>query len=105
MFVLTRLQYNKYKKHLIESKIPDGTSTTVYRCGPMVDLCVGPHIPHTGKIKAFMVTKVRFPATLHSTNAHVPIAFHRTPLPTSSETLTTTLFNVSMESPSLIRSS
>ena len=25
----------------------------------MVDLCVGPHIPHTGKIKAFMVTKVR----------------------------------------------
>jgi threonyl-tRNA synthetase len=49
--------YNKYKKHLIETKIPDGTSTTVYRCGPMVDLCVGPHIPHTGKIKAFMVTK------------------------------------------------
>jgi threonyl-tRNA synthetase len=25
----------------------------------MVDLCVGPHIPHTGKIKAFMVTKAR----------------------------------------------
>lgn len=24
----------------------------------MVDLCVGPHIPNTGKIKAFMVTKV-----------------------------------------------
>lgn len=52
-------QYNKYKTHLIQSKIPDGTSTTVYRCGPMVDLCAGPHIPHTGKIKAFMVTKVR----------------------------------------------
>lgn len=52
-------QYNKYKKYLIETKIPDGSSTTVYRCGPMVDLCIGPHIPHTGKIKAFMVTKVR----------------------------------------------
>ena len=51
------VQYNKYKKHIIETKIPDGTSTTVYRCGPMVDLCVGPHIPHTGKIKAFMITK------------------------------------------------
>lgn len=25
----------------------------------MIDLCMGPHIPHTGKIKAFMVTKVR----------------------------------------------
>lgn len=24
----------------------------------MIDLCVGPHIPHTGKIKALMVTKV-----------------------------------------------
>jgi threonyl-tRNA synthetase len=54
------LQYNKYKQHLIESKIPDGTSTTVYRCGPMVDLCIGPHVPHTGRIKAFMVTKVRY---------------------------------------------
>lgn len=53
-------QYNKYKVHIIQSKIPDGTSTTVYRCGPMVDLCVGPHIPHTGRIKAFMVTKVTF---------------------------------------------
>ncbi|KAI0926473.1 threonyl-tRNA synthetase [Taiwanofungus camphoratus] len=55
--LLEMFAYNKYKRHLIESKIPDGTSTTVYRCGPMVDLCVGPHIPHTGKIKAFMVTK------------------------------------------------
>ncbi|KAI0342429.1 threonyl-tRNA synthetase [Trametopsis cervina] len=49
--------YNKYKLELIESKIPDGTSTTIYRCGPMIDLCVGPHIPHTGKIKSFMITK------------------------------------------------
>ncbi|KAF8270594.1 threonyl-tRNA synthetase [Lactarius quietus] len=55
--LLEMFHYNKYKKYLIESKVPDGTSTTVYRCGPMVDLCVGPHIPHTGRIKAFMVTK------------------------------------------------
>ncbi|KAK7683774.1 threonyl-tRNA synthetase [Cerrena zonata] len=55
--LLKMFEYNKYKKYIIESKIPDGTSTTVYRCGPMIDLCVGPHIPHTGKIKAFMVTK------------------------------------------------
>ncbi|KAF8688613.1 Threonyl-tRNA synthetase, partial [Rhizoctonia solani] len=46
------------KETLLEMfKIPDGTSTTVYRCGPMIDLCVGPHVPHTGRIKAFMVTK------------------------------------------------
>ena len=55
--LLEMFAYNKYKVHLINSKIPDGTSTTVYRCGPMIDLCMGPHIPHTGKIKAFMVTK------------------------------------------------
>jgi threonyl-tRNA synthetase len=51
-------KYNKYKQYLINSKIPDGTSTTVYRCGPMIDLCVGPHIPNTGQIKAFSILKV-----------------------------------------------
>lgn len=52
-------QYNKYKQYLINSKIPDGESTTVYRCGPMIDLCVGPHIPDTGRIEAMKVVKVR----------------------------------------------
>ncbi len=55
--LLEMFKYNKYKVHIIQSKIPDGTSTTVYRCGPMVDLCVGPHIPHTGRIKAMAVLK------------------------------------------------
>ncbi|KAL1670281.1 hypothetical protein GGF50DRAFT_94427 [Schizophyllum commune] len=55
--LLKMFNYNKYKQYLIQTKIPDGESTTVYRCGPMIDLCVGPHIPHTGRIKAMMVTK------------------------------------------------
>ncbi|WFD24763.1 threonine--tRNA ligase [Malassezia equina] len=55
--LLEMFKYNKYKVHIINSKIPDGTSTTVYRCGPMIDLCVGPHIPHTGRIKALTVLK------------------------------------------------
>ncbi|KAI0037080.1 tars protein [Vararia minispora EC-137] len=55
--LLEMFGYNQYKRYLIETKVPDGESTTVYRCGPMIDLCVGPHIPNTGKIKAFMVTK------------------------------------------------
>lgn len=55
---INSFQYNKYKVHFIQTKVPDGTSTTVYRCGPMIDLCLGPHVPHTGRIKAFMVTKV-----------------------------------------------
>ena len=46
---------------MINTKIADGTSTTVYRCGPMIDLCVGPHIPHTGRIKSLAILKVRNP--------------------------------------------
>ncbi|TFY56605.1 hypothetical protein EVJ58_g7538 [Rhodofomes roseus] len=55
--LLEMFGYNRYKKYSIETKIPDGGATTVYRCGPMINLCVGPHIPHMGKIKVFMVTK------------------------------------------------
>lgn len=55
--LLKMFAYNKYKVQFISEKVPDGTSTTVYRCGPLIDLCLGPHIPHTGKIKAFKVLK------------------------------------------------
>lgn len=82
------LQYNKYKRQLIESKIPDGTSTTVYRCGPMIDLCVGPHIPHTGKIKSFLITKVRSSSTSTSTRYSriIPRTLHRISLVTQTTT-------------------
>ncbi|KAK3808599.1 MAG: hypothetical protein J3Q66DRAFT_392094 [Benniella sp.] len=55
--LLEMFKHNQYKVQLINSKIADGTSTTVYRCGPLIDLCRGPHIPHTGRIKAFAVLK------------------------------------------------
>lgn len=55
--LLRMFSYNKYKQHIIKDKIPDGTSTTVYRCGPLIDLCRGPHIPHTGRIKAMKLLK------------------------------------------------
>ncbi|KAL7274332.1 threonyl-tRNA synthetase [Rhizina undulata] len=55
--LLEMFKHNKYKQYIIGSKIPDGTSTTVYRCGPLIDLCVGPHVPNTGRIKAFQVMK------------------------------------------------
>jgi len=48
---------NPFKKALISSKLPDGSSTTVYRCGPFIDLCKGPHLPSTGCVKAFKLTK------------------------------------------------
>ena len=49
--------YSKYKMYYIENLLPPEGST-VYKCGTLVDLCLGPHIQHTGKIKAFQVTKV-----------------------------------------------
>lgn len=55
--LLKMFAYNQYKVHIIKDKIPDGTSTTVYRNGPFIDLCRGPHIPHTGRIKTFKIMK------------------------------------------------
>ncbi|KAJ3256080.1 threonyl-tRNA synthetase [Boothiomyces macroporosus] len=55
--LLEMFKHNKYKQYMIGEKVPDGTSTTVYRCGPLIDLCTGPHIPHTGRIKAIKVVK------------------------------------------------
>ena len=48
---------NPFKHQLISAKIPDGGYTTAYRCGPLIDLCRGPHVPTTGAIKAFDVLK------------------------------------------------
>lgn len=56
--LLEMFKHNRFKQVLIGSKIPDGTSTTVYRCGPLIDLCLGPHVPNTGRIKAFQIMKV-----------------------------------------------
>jgi len=48
---------NPFKVSLISSKIPDGSKVTAYRCGNLIDLCTGPHIPSTKIIKAFKVMK------------------------------------------------
>jgi threonyl-tRNA synthetase len=48
---------NPFKINLITNKVPNGSKTTVYRCGPLIDLCMGPHVPNTGRIKAFATTK------------------------------------------------
>lgn len=59
--------YSKYKMYYIENLLPPEGST-VYKCGTLVDLCLGPHIQNTGKIKAFQIMKVCAPiaqATAH----------------------------------------
>ncbi|KHJ31767.1 putative threonyl-trna synthetase [Erysiphe necator] len=55
--LLKMFSYNKYKQHIIKDKIKDGELTTVYRNGPLIDLCRGPHVPHTGRIETFAIMK------------------------------------------------
>jgi len=47
---------NPFKVSLISDKIPAGSRVTAYKCGKLIDLCTGPHIPTTKIIKAFKVT-------------------------------------------------
>ncbi len=46
-----------YKVEIIES-IPSGEPLSFYRQGEFIDLCRGPHVPSTGKFKAFKLTSV-----------------------------------------------
>ncbi|CAF0919816.1 unnamed protein product [Brachionus calyciflorus] len=54
--LLRLFSYNQFKVRILNEKVNTPT-TTVYRCGPLIDLCRGPHVRHTGKIKAFKLTK------------------------------------------------
>ena len=58
-------EYSKYKMHYIDNLLPPEGST-VYRCGDLVDLCLGPHIQNTGKIKALKVMKVHVTSNLRA---------------------------------------
>ena len=46
-----------YKAEIIEA-IPQGEVLSLYREGEFTDLCRGPHVPSTGKLKVFKLMKV-----------------------------------------------
>ncbi|NMG33126.1 threonine--tRNA ligase [Azoarcus sp. TTM-91] len=46
-----------YKAEIIAS-IPEGEDVSLYRQGDFIDLCRGPHVPSTAKLKVFKLTKV-----------------------------------------------
>ncbi len=52
-----RRQGEEYKAKIIE-EIPEGEKISLYSQGNFTDLCRGPHVPDTGKLKAFKLTKV-----------------------------------------------
>ena len=47
----------KYKAEIIAS-IPSNETLSLYREGEFIDLCRGPHVPSTGKLKVFKLMKV-----------------------------------------------
>lgn len=47
----------EYKAEIIAS-IPSNEELSLYKQGEFIDLCRGPHVPSTGKIKAFKLTKL-----------------------------------------------
>jgi len=47
----------RYKAEIIAA-IPDSEAISLYRQGEFVDLCRGPHVPSTGKLKVFKLLKV-----------------------------------------------
>lgn len=50
-------QGEKYKAEIIAS-IPANETISLYRQGEFVDLCRGPHVPSTGKLRAFKLMKL-----------------------------------------------
>ncbi len=54
---LFRERGEKYKVDLIE-RIPDSDTISTYRQGEFIDLCRGPHVPHTGVFQAFQLMSV-----------------------------------------------
>ncbi len=54
---LFRNMGENYKVQIIE-ELPQGEEISLYRQGAWMDLCRGPHVPSTGKLQAFKLTKV-----------------------------------------------
>jgi threonyl-tRNA synthetase len=52
-----RQEGEEYKAQIIED-LPEGEEITLYRQGEFVDLCRGPHVPDTGKLGQFKLTKL-----------------------------------------------
>ncbi|VDN12813.1 unnamed protein product [Dibothriocephalus latus] len=49
--LLKMFAYNEFKVRILNKKVTTPT-TTVYKCGTLIDLCVGPHVRNTGEHEA-----------------------------------------------------
>ena len=55
---LFRERAQPYKIELIERHYPEGGDVSLYRTGEFLDLCLGPHLPDAGAIRAFKITRL-----------------------------------------------
>jgi threonyl-tRNA synthetase len=59
---LERFADQPFKREIIESldegEVPAGDTVTVYRNDGWADLCLGPHVPSTGRLTAFKLMKI-----------------------------------------------
>jgi len=72
--LLEMFSYNQFKVRILKEKVKEDR-TTVYRCGSLIDLCLGPHIRHTGLVKALKVIKVSMFTSSYQSNEK-PIIFY-----------------------------
>lgn len=54
---VARMKDEPYKIELIE-ELPEGEAISFYTQGDFTDLCAGPHLPDTGRVKAFKLLSV-----------------------------------------------
>uniref|UniRef100_A0A8C6XZY2 threonine--tRNA ligase n=1 Tax=Naja naja TaxID=35670 RepID=A0A8C6XZY2_NAJNA len=54
--LLELFKHNRFKLDIIGRRVKSRTAT-VYRCGTLVDLCQGPHLRHSGEIRALKLLK------------------------------------------------
>ncbi|CAG9465379.1 unnamed protein product [Pedinophyceae sp. YPF-701] len=54
---LAMFQENKFKIEII-SGLPEDATISLYRNGPMVDLCSGPHVPNTAMLRSVAVNSM-----------------------------------------------
>lgn len=47
---------NPFKVELIKAKVPEEGYTSAYRCGRLIDLCTGPHLQNSDRVKGFAIT-------------------------------------------------
>ena len=50
--------HNRFKREIVEQIEARGDEITLYQHGDFVDLCRGPHVPHTGLLKHVRLTSV-----------------------------------------------